>query len=94
MGLAVQALTPEVADSLGIPRDLKGVVVTAVEPGSSGDDAGLSRGDVILEVNRKSTPDVAAYRDAIQKAVKEGKSVLLLIRRGENSIFLVLKPPK
>jgi serine protease Do len=90
-GLTVQNLTPDIAESLGISGDVKGVVVSAVEPGGSADDAGLRRGDVILEVNREPVKDTNAYRKAIKSAGK-GKNVLFLVRRGDNSIFLALKP--
>ena len=90
-GLTVQNLTPDIAESLGISSDVKGVVVAGVEAGSSADDAGLRRGDVILEVNREPVKDVNAYRKAL-KSVGKGKNVLFLVRRGDNSIFLALKP--
>ena len=90
-GLTVQPLTPEIAESLGISSDLKGVVISAIEPGSAADDAGLHRGDVILEVNRESVKDLASYRKAL-KATAKGKSVLFLVRRGDNTIFVALKP--
>jgi serine protease Do len=67
--------------------------VTGVEPGSPAGDAGLSRGDIILEVNRAPVGDVGAYRDAMRSASKE-KSVLFLVRRGDNTIFLALKSGK
>jgi S1-C subfamily serine protease len=47
---------------------------------------------VILEVNRQAVKDVEAYRKAVRAAGK-GKSVLFLVRRGDNTIFLALKPP-
>jgi serine protease Do len=90
-GMTVQPLTPEIAESLGLGQDVKGVVVSSVTPGSSADDAGLRRGDVILEVNRQPVSDVRNYQQAM-KGVAAGKSVLLLVRRGENTIFLALKP--
>lgn len=91
LGLTVQPLTPDIAESLGLSSEVKGVVVSAVEPGSSADDAGLRRGDVILEVNREAVKDLASYRKALKEAGK-GKSVLLLVRRGDNTIFMALKP--
>jgi serine protease Do len=91
LGLTVQTLTPEIAENLGID-DAKGVVVTAVESGSPADDAGLRRGDVILEVNRQAVDDADKYKSALKK-VEKGKNVLLLVRRGDNTIFLALKPP-
>jgi serine protease Do len=90
-GLTVQPVTPDIAESLGLPQDSKGVVVTGVEPGSSADEAGLRRGDVILEVNREPVKDLASYRKALKNTAK-GKSVLLLVRRGDNTIFLAVKP--
>jgi len=91
LGLAVQTLTSELAENLGVDRSLKGVVVTQVEPGGPAADAGLRRGDVILEVNRQAVKDVDAYKKAL-KAGGKGKSVLFLVRRGDNTIFLALKP--
>src|SRR5437016_2430651 len=91
LGLAVQTLTPDLAENLGVDRSLKGVVVTQVEPGGPAADAGLRRGDVILEVNRQAVKDADAYKKAL-KAGGKGKSVLFLVRRGDNTIFLALKP--
>jgi len=90
-GLTVQPLTPEVANNLGIPVDTKGVVVADVEQGSASEEAGLRRGDVIAEVNRQPVSDVESYKRALKEA-EGGKSVLLLVRRGENTVFLALKP--
>ncbi len=92
LGLTVQQVTPQIAESLGLER-AEGVVVAAVGPGSPGDDAGLRRGDVILEVDRKPVRKLADYRKAIGES-KKGKGVLFLVRRGENTLFLALKPPR
>jgi serine protease Do len=92
-GMTVQTLTPEIAESLGVANDLKGVVVASVESGSPAEEAGLRRRDVILEVNRQPVGDLAEYREALRLAAKD-KSVLFLVRRGENTIFLALKASK
>jgi serine protease Do len=92
LGLAVQTLTPELAENLSLDKSVKGVVVTQVEPGGPAAEAGLRRGDVILEVNRKSVKNTAAYQKAVRETGK-GKSLLFLVRRGDNTIFLALKPP-
>jgi serine protease Do len=91
-GLSVQTLTPEIAESLGIDQGTQGVVVARVDPGSAADDAGIQRGDVILEVNRETVEGLSQYRKAL-KNVGKSKSVLFLVRRGTNTIFLALKPP-
>jgi serine protease Do len=90
LGLTVQTLTPEVAKSLGIKRT-QGVVITSVEPGSVADDAGLEEEDIIIEVNRKPIHDLPDYNQAVAEAQK-GKGILFLIRRGENTMFVALKP--
>jgi serine protease Do len=88
-GLAVQTVTPEVADSLGLGR-VEGVVVNSVKPGSAADEAGLQRGDVITQVNRHPIHNVADYNREMEKTGK-GKSLLLLVKRGDGSLFLALK---
>jgi serine protease Do len=93
LGMAVQNLTPDIAESLGIDPKTKGVVVAGVEPGSPADEAGLQRGDVVLEVNRQAVDSEGAYKKAVKK-VEKGKTVLLLVRRGDNTIFMALKSPK
>ena len=92
LGLAVQTLTPELAENLNLDKTLKGVVVTQVDPGGPAAEAGLRRGDVILEVNRKPVKNAAAYQKAVRE-IGKGKSLLFLVRRGDNTIFLALKPP-
>jgi serine protease Do len=91
MGLTVQNLTSEIAESLGLDPSTKGVVVSAVEPGSAAEDAQLRRGDVILEVDRKTVGNTDEFEKAVKASGKD-KSLLLLVRRGDNTIFLALKP--
>jgi serine protease Do len=90
LGITVQQLTPDIARSLGLHQE-SGVVVTNVEPGSSAADAGIQTGDVIKEVNRKPVRDMDAFMQAINQA-KNQDSVLLLIQRGQNSLFAAVTP--
>ncbi len=92
LGLTVQKLTPQIAESLSLDKT-DGVVVTAVEPGSAADEAGVRRGDVIVEVDRKSVRTVEDYRKAISGS-RKGRGVLFLVRRGESTIFIALKPQR
>jgi len=89
-GLTVQEMTPQIAESLGLER-VEGVVISAVERGSPGDEAALRRGDVILEVGRRSIRTLEAFRQAIEEAPKD-KGLLFLVRRGETTFFRALKP--
>jgi serine protease Do len=60
-GLRIRELTPEIAQKLGVEQQ-KGVVVVDVDAGSPADDAGLSPGDVILEINRQTVNNSDDYR--------------------------------
>ncbi|MDZ4347863.1 MAG: DegQ family serine endoprotease [Candidatus Binatia bacterium] len=92
LGLSVQRLTPQMAESLGLDKT-EGVVVTAVEPGSAADEAGIRRGDVLMEVDRKTIRSLDEYKKAIA-GIRKGRGVLFLVRRGESTLFLALKPQR
>jgi serine protease Do len=89
LGMAVQRLTPELAESLGLER-AEGVVITSITPGGPADESGLRRGDVILEIDRKPVRNLADYTKTIGE--RKGKGILFLVRRGDNTLFLALKP--
>ena len=88
-GLTVQDLTPEVAKDLGMPEG-KGVAVTGVTPGSPADGAGLRRGDVILEANRKPVKTREEFDTVLRQRSGEG-SLLFLVRRGDTTRFIAMK---
>ena len=88
-GIRAQPLTPEIAEQLGI-EERHGVVVTDIAIGSPADEAGLRRGDVILEANRLPVKTLADLHD--QLSVDTEKGTLLLVRRGETTLFVALKP--
>lgn len=89
-GLTVQELTPELAQHLGLDPKERGVVVSAVEPGSPADEVKLRSGDVIKEVNRQRIRDLDDYNDALKK-VKKSEGMLLLIKRGRGTFYVILK---
>lgn len=92
-GLTVQNLTPELAKQFGWDTDERGVMISDVEPGSPAQDARLRAGDVIKEVNRQKIQNLRDYKQAIEK-VKKSDSLLLLVKRGENTFYVALKPAK
>ena len=89
LGIAVQNITPQIAEALSL-KDTRGAVVTQVEPGSVAANAGIQQGDVIREVNRKPVNDARNFIRRIEEA--KGGSLLLLIQRGESSLYLTLTP--
>ena len=87
-GITVQELTPEIAKELGYGDD-KGVVISDVDQGSVAAEVGLRRGDLIKEVNRQIVKSLADYNKAMA-SVGEKESFLLLIRRGDNTLYVVV----
>ena len=89
LGITVQSMTPQLAKQIGLDSE-GGVIVTDVDPAGPAAAAGISRGDVILEVNAKPVNSP----DAIQKAISESgkKPVLLLVWRKGATVFLTVRP--
>jgi serine protease Do len=86
-GLAVQDLSGELAQQLGL-EDAKGVVVTEVDPEGPASEAGIRQGDVILEVGRQEVKDAKSLQKALEKA---DERALLLVRRGDNQLYMTVK---
>jgi serine protease Do len=91
-GLRVTDVTPDIAKQSGLSK-AEGVVIDNVEVGSSSQDAGLRKGDVILEVNRQKVQNENDYRSLMEKT-KPDQSVLFLISRGGSTFFVSLKEEK
>jgi serine protease Do len=91
-GLQIEALAPDAAERLGLPLS-QGLIVTDVAGGGPADRAGLRRGDVILEVDRKPVHDAPSLQKALA-AVPAGRSVLVRVHRpgaGGRTQYLVLE---
>jgi Do/DeqQ family serine protease len=78
-GLQVEPLAPDTADRLGLAFS-HGLLVTDVAGGGPADRAGLKRGDVILEIDRKPVHDAPGLQKALG-AVPAGRSVLVWVHR-------------
>lgn len=91
-GLRVEKVTPEIAKEAGLPW-IKGLVITEVIPGSSADDMGLRRGDIILEVNRTEVSSIEEWEEVISK-LEPGNTLLLLIFRNHHTYYVPIKVEK
>jgi serine protease Do len=78
-------------DRMQIPSDVHGAVVDDVQPGSPADNAGLQRGDVIVEVNRHSQQSADEVAKALSN-VPKGQDALVLVWSNGGSTFRVLHP--
>ena len=83
LGLSLQALTPQIGRAVGLPENVRGVIVTAVDPSSDAAQKGVRRGDLIMSINRQPVTTPQALLAGVAAARTAGRSsVLLLVKRG------------
>jgi PDZ domain-containing protein len=80
LGVQVQRLTAALRRAKGIPESTDGSLVNNVESGGPADDAGIKRGDVILEVNHEPTSSPSELV-SIVRSLEPGKRVSVRIWR-------------
>jgi serine protease Do len=88
-GLQLQDLSPEAAAEAGL-RPGQGVVIAGVRPGSPAEEASLRQGDIVLEIDRQPVKGVEEMKARMARTGGKGQA-LLLIQRGRNTLYLVLK---
>jgi serine protease Do len=89
LGLAVAELTPDVRQQLHVPSHVNGVAVASVRPASPAEDAGLTAGDVIVEVDRKPITSAEQFVNEAH-AAPAGKDLLLLVWSQGNASYRVV----
>jgi serine protease Do len=92
-GIGLGDLTPDVSQQLQAPQGIHGAVIEQVQPGSSADNAGLQRGDIILEVNRHKVHSASDVQQALSSVAKGDDALVLVWSNGGNS-FRVLHSPE
>jgi serine protease Do len=98
IGVTVNTLSAELRAKFGIADSVVGVVVSEVTVGSPAADKKLAIGDVIIEAGGKKVEKASEVAEAVESAVKAGKSsLLLLVAKGgkeSETRFFALKLPK
>lgn len=89
-GFGVTDLTHDIATQLGLSRNENGVVVVKVDPYSAADEAGLKKGDVIQEINKKKVKNIDDF-NKIVPSLRKGDTALLFINRSGNKFYVTLK---
>jgi serine protease Do len=87
LGVSIQELTPDLAESFGLERP-NGALVATVAPGSAAAKAGLKAGDVVLKVNGEAIEESSTLSTRIGLA-KPGDKVTLEIWRDRKAETLV-----
>jgi serine protease Do len=88
-GIQLEAITPEAARQLDLPRGRGGAIVADVERGSVAANAGVQPNDVILEVNREPVANLSQVTRALQNATA-GRPVFLLVWRDGQQYFVTM----
>ena len=81
LGISSQSMTAEIAENLDVPVET-GAVVVEVVPGTAADDAGLQRGDVIVEIDGQAVTS-AANVGSIVRGKEPGDEVEITFYRGD-----------
>ena len=89
-GITVMDLTREIARQLGLGANERGVVVVKIEQGSSADEAGLKKGDVIQEIDKKKVAGLGDF-NKITSSIESGDTTLLFINRGGRRFYITIK---
>jgi Do/DeqQ family serine protease len=89
LGLSLQPVSPAIAHQLNLSSQ-DGLVITDVDPTGPAAEAGLARGDVILEINKKSVATVDDVKTALDKA--DSRPILMLVVRQGRTIYLTVRP--
>lgn len=88
-GLVLQDLTPDLAEQLGY-KGRQGLVISEVTPGSPAAVVGLKSGLLIEEVQKVPVKNLEELKLIMQQSQTKDR-VLLRIRMGQNSRYIVLK---
>ncbi len=89
LGLQLQELTPELARTHELASD-KGLIVTDLDPAGVAADAGIRRGDIILEINQTPVFTISEFKKQVAK-VKKGETMLFLIKRREGALYIAVE---
>jgi serine protease Do len=87
LGLSVATLPAATRAELRVPRERLGVVIRDVLGADPGTDL-LEEGDLVVEVNRRATPDLAAYRRVVGSLTPGEPAWLYVFRPRQRTAFL------
>lgn len=88
-GITVMDINAVIAKQLKIQGDEKGVVIVNIQPGSSAQDRGLRKGDIIQEINRQQINNINDF-NKVTSHLKADESILLFINRSGKKFYITL----
>ncbi len=87
-GFRLKEMTPSIAGQLNMSAGTKGLVVMEVKPGSKAEEAGMRKGDVIIEIDRHKIHTLDEYTKYLD-SVRKGQTVQILFKRGNYRVYAV-----
>jgi serine protease Do len=92
LGMQLSEITPDMRSDMNLSDDVSGVLLLSIESDSPAAASGLAAGDVITDAAQNSIEAIADLVKQVESAVDAGReSLLLLVRRGGEPRFVVLK---
>jgi len=88
LGVTIQAVTPDIAESLGLEKAAGAIVASTVE-GDPADRAGIKPGDVIVRFNNKDVKDSRALSRIVADTPANSKVPVILWRDGKRKRLTV-----
>jgi Do/DeqQ family serine protease len=88
-GAYVANLSPALAEELNLPDDAEGVIVMKVDRRSAAANLGITRGDVIVRVNRKEVANVKELEKAL---IPTDQGWNIQLARGNAALTLMVGP--
>ncbi|WP_454062012.1 Do family serine endopeptidase [Candidatus Nitrospira salsa] len=90
MGVAIQEMTPSLAQSFQLPEDQQGgVLISEVHEKGPSAKAGLKRGDVILKYDGKTIRDVNHLRNVVARTKVGKKKEIIVLRDGKETTLSI-----
>jgi serine protease DegQ len=83
IGVEPQNLSKELAESLNLPKDINGVLISGVLEGGPADKAGMKLGDVLTQVNGQKVNDVVSLLNHIAQTNPGDEAKIDLLRKGK-----------
>ncbi|MFN7981418.1 MAG: DegQ family serine endoprotease [Vicinamibacterales bacterium] len=88
LGVTVQPMTSDLAESLGL-KDVSGAIVSSVASGSAAEKAGVKRGDVIKSFNGQPVPDFNTLRNRVADTLPGSSASVVVVRDGSEKTLNV-----
>lgn len=89
LGVGIQTLTPELAESFHLPDKLNGVLINSIDADAPGESGGLRRGDIIIQYDGQPISNSKNLQNVVAQT-SVGKTVpIQIIRDGKQKILNV-----